>query len=142
MAAGINLTETSSDGVNWVTHETQFYADNVRFVGGIFICTGHEFSIITSVNGTDWSSHPIGSYEILSDAAFGNGVYVVVGSFGVIFSSRDGVEWSRVSIDYSGFFYAITYASGTFVAVGSADRAVVFTSSDGISLDKTGYRSN
>jgi photosystem II stability/assembly factor-like uncharacterized protein len=101
-------------------------------------------SILTSSDGTTWSSKTCGSCGYLYGVTYGNSSFVGVGSGGrIITSSDNGTSWTERTSGISSekYLYEVTYGNGTFVTVGRL--GTVLTSSDGTTwTEKTSGTSN
>ena len=100
-----------------------------------FIAVGTSGTILTSTNGTTWTSK---TSDIFSDngtsntdthngVTYGNSTFVTVG-FSTISTSLDGTSWDNGTSGISNSLYGVTYANSTFVATG--DSGTILTSSD------------
>ena len=70
----------------------------VSYGDSIFVAVGESGAILTSSDGTAWTSRASGTNHSLCDAAYGNGTFVVVGDGGTVLTSPDGITWtSRIS---------------------------------------------
>jgi len=64
----------------------------------LFVAVGDNGTILTSSDGTTWTSRTSGTTEYLRGGAYGNSTLVVVGLSGTILTSSDGITWtSRTS---------------------------------------------
>jgi hypothetical protein len=57
---------------------------------GLFVAVGDNGKILTSSDGTTWTSRTSGTTEYLRGGAYGNSTFVVVGASGTIITSSDG----------------------------------------------------
>jgi hypothetical protein len=136
--AGTNLvSETSSDGVNWIMHEPAPLPDKLVYGNGLFVAAGSE-GPATSADGLTWVLQKSQAWTngFLSGIGYGNGLFVVLGGFGLggsnattcILTSQDGTNWVRHQLPISNELDSIAYGNGQFVAVGPSQIA---TSTDG-----------
>src|SRR5205807_1234524 len=88
----------------------------VAYGGSQFVAVGSGGAILTSSDGTTWTTRPGSSTENLNGAAFGNGVFVVVGWHLTIETSTDGVTWSSV-YSGAGVWQDVAFTGTEFVAV-------------------------
>ena len=56
----------------------------------LFVAVGDNGTILTSSDGTTWTSRTSGTTEYLRGGAYGNSTLVVVGASGTILTSSDG----------------------------------------------------
>ena len=96
-----------------------------------FITSGYNGTILTSSDGTPWTSRTSGTSNHLWEITYANNTFVVVGQSGTILTSSDGTIWTSRTSGTSNSLYGITYGNSTFVAVGYS--GTILTSSDGIS---------
>ena len=65
---------------------------------GLFVAVGNSGTLLTSSDGTSWTSRTSGSSENLWNSYYGNSTFVTVGNKGTILTSSDGITWtSRTS---------------------------------------------
>jgi hypothetical protein len=130
----------------------------VTFANGTFVAVGNQGTIVSSVDGTNWTSQTLGpiygpgTWYSLWAVAWGNGLWVGVGTggpnpgdinvgvnFPVVVTSPDLVNWKTQAVpaDVS-YLMGIIYTNGLFVTVGGAydplyqdTFGVVATSPDG-----------
>jgi photosystem II stability/assembly factor-like uncharacterized protein len=138
--AGTILTYNGSSWASQVSGTTS-QLNNVAFGNlssqGQFVAVGYNGTILTSPDGSAWTSrtsqNPNGTALALSlyGVTYGNGQFVAVGDFGIILRSPDGINWSQPvpgNIN-SNPLNGVTYANGQFVAVGYSG---IMYSSDGV----------
>jgi hypothetical protein len=100
-----------------------------------FVTVGERGTILTSLDGFNWTprecSYP---YDFLH-VDFVNGLFVALGEYGDSFFSEDSIIWTRRQIDTGDgvSFSAITYGRDRYVAVGP--HADIFFSTDGLRWD-------
>ncbi len=128
---------TSTDGgTTWtqVVSNTPNNLNGVSFVGGIFIVTGANGTLLTSPDGITWTTQTSNTPNALRGAAFGlvagQGLYVAVGDAGTIVTSSDsGTTWSAVAPPLAQNLRNVVFGS-RFVAVGQG--GAVAYSDDGL----------
>jgi hypothetical protein len=103
-----------------------------------FVAVGASGTILTSTDGTTWTSRTSGTSESLIEITYGNGTYVAVGTSGTILTSKDGITWTTAASGLTNNgttvgLYGVTYGNNTYVAVGNANygNGAVFTSTNG-----------
>ena len=124
--AGINWTIGAATNNNWTA---------VTYGNGLFVAvsqTGIGNRVITSPDGSTWTTRTTLVDNQWFGVTYGNGLFVAVANNGVgnqVMTSPDGTTWTiRTSAANKGWS-SVTYGNGLFVAV-AADGAVM-TSSDG-----------
>ena len=95
-----------------------------------YVSVGQSGTILTSGDGTTWSSRTSSTPNILNEVTYGNSTFVLVGTTGTIITSSDGISWTSRTSGTSKELRGIIYANSTFVTVG--DNGTILTSSDGI----------
>ena len=95
----------------------------MRFLNGLFVAVGDEGTILTSPDGTDWTSPSLDTPHAFEDVAFGDGFFVAVGVHpdtldGVIFTSPDGSNWTLDDLGPLPELSALTFGQGEFLAGG------------------------
>jgi len=90
---------------------------------GKWIAAGQNDTVLVSTdNGTSWSSHPTGITGALWQwGVYGNGQFVLVGYSGYVAYSSNGITWTRGQSGTSENLYGVEYSPSlnTFVAVGN-----------------------
>ncbi len=87
------------------------------FAAGQYVAVGDLGAIVTSVDGSNWTTQDSGTTDELWDVTWGDGQYVAVGE--AIVTSPDARHWT---VRKSGFRYplhGVAYGNGRFVAVGA-----------------------
>jgi hypothetical protein len=157
---------SSTDGTSWtqVGGVSLGWFTSIAFLNGKFVAFGYDgdYVVLTSSDGSAWSSAPMSTSDFCAGSAYGNGIYVAVvwsGSGSPIFTSTNGSnDWTAVSngsillpaslyqSTESGYesdieLTGVAFHDGVFVAVGTAvshgyesDRNVplILVSTDGI----------
>src|SRR5262249_29949858 len=136
----IGGTVTSSDGIQWVEHQSSIdYVSGLAFGGlafgnGRFVWVDSSGATFSSADGVNWVQRFSGLSNgyIITGVAYGNGRFVAVGnqpSRGesprhVTVTSTDGTNWvlhpwQIHGVEYGGpAFSGIAYGNGQFVVVG------------------------
>ena len=102
----------------------------------LFVSVGNSGTILTSSDGTTWTSKTSGTNEHLYGVTYANSTFVVVGDndtgtgTGTILTSPDGTTWTSRTSGTSNELYKVIYGNSTFVIVGGS--GTILTSSDGI----------
>jgi hypothetical protein len=123
---------TSTDGVNWVEHQSsapRSELNAVAYGNGQFLAVGGVGSILTSTDGTTWIRREANMYGPLKGVTYGGGQFVA-GGFGLGYatgawksgffvSSADGMNWSEPSAPYSEFGTVDTDVSSIHVCFGN-----------------------
>ena len=89
LEAGRAIILTSTDGTNWVQHQsaatTGLHA--VTYASGQFVTAGSRGGILTSLDGVTWVKRPSATEDSLSGLGYGNGHFVAVGWYPTILQS-------------------------------------------------------
>ena len=81
----------------------------VQYVNRTFVAVGRGGLILTSADGTTWTSRTTYTSNDLYDVTYGNSKFVAVGLYGTTVTSSDGITWTATSnILHQSAFYAIT----------------------------------
>jgi len=96
-----------------------------------FVAVGESGTILTSSDGTTWTSRTSGTSNDLQGVTFANSTFVAVGYSGTILTSSDGTTWISRTSGTSNNLNGVTDANSTFEAVGKS--GTILTSSDGTS---------
>ena len=91
---------------------------------GLFVAVGDSGTILTSSDGTTWTSRTSGTTTNLRGITYSKslGLFVAVGDNGVILTSSNGTTWTSRTSGVSASLLGVTYSSdlGLFVAVGES----------------------
>jgi hypothetical protein len=94
----------------------------------IYVIVGDNGTILTSDNGSTWTSRADGRTDNLSEVTFGNNTFIAVGDNGTIRTSADnGTTWDNRTSGATKF-YGVTFGKNIFIAVG--DNGTIRTSAD------------
>jgi hypothetical protein len=106
--------------------------EGIFYANGLFLATGHNAKLLTSPNGTNWTTQTVGggsSYHLYT-SAYGNGLFAAAGFPGTyIRTSTNAVNWTNQPTGFAASISGLDFANGTFVA--AADNGAVLTSFDG-----------
>jgi len=100
--------------------------------GSQFVAVATYGTILTSPDGTAWTTQVSGTNSDLRGAAWDGSQFVVVGGAGTILTSPDGVTWTAQVSGTANNLQDIAWNGSQFVAVGSGTSGQVLTSPDGI----------
>ena len=125
-----NLVMTSLDGITWTAGNTTGFDNNWRNVtygNGRFVAvarSGIGNRVMTSENGTTWTSRTSASNNEWFSVNYGNGIFVAVGNnsgsgddLKRVMTSLDGITWTAQTSAAQDSWQSVTYANGIFVAV-------------------------
>jgi hypothetical protein len=129
---------TSSDGITWTGRTTSGgnsdpYWVDVTYGNGTFVAVAYGGSgnlVMTSPNGTTWTSRTPAETVPWWAVNYGNGMFVAVGENGKVMTSSDGTTWASQTSGNTEDWLDIGFGSNQFVAVGMLGS--VMNSSDGI----------
>ena len=102
----------------------------VTWHAGQFVGVGENGTILTSVNGTDWSLQASGTVRTLASVAWHVDRFVVAGENGAILTSVDGSAWAARSSGTTASLESLADDGNVLVAVG--DAGTVLTSPDAV----------
>lgn len=127
-------------GVAWSTISTGIATTRnaacIEYGGSSYVIGASAGVLMTSPDGTTWTSRTSGFTNTIEDAVYGNSLWVIVGSDGKISTSTDAVTWtSRTSGFGANSIYAVDYNGSRYVAVGAS--GTISTSTDGTSWSTT-----
>ena len=74
--------------------------------------------ILTSSDGTTWTSRTSGTTSALNDVVYGNSAFVAVGAGGTAISSSDGTSWGTETSGTTNTLNGVTYGNSIWVIVG------------------------
>jgi len=116
------------------TLSSQYETSSGFTTSGLFVSVGDNGTILTSTDGTTWTSRTSGAsndlYGVtyLTGRTIRNGTFVVVGDNGTILTSSDGTTWTSKTSGTTDNLTGVTYGNSTFVVVGAS--GTILTSSD------------
>ena len=94
----------------------------------IYVIVGDNGTILTSDNGSTWTSKADGRTDNLSEVTFGNNTFMAVGDNGTIRTSSDnGTTWDNRTSGTTNF-NGVTFGKNIFIAVG--ENGTIRTSAD------------
>ena len=140
---GTKRVITSPDGINWTaqttpTSPTNPYWADVTYGNGTFVAIaygGESKAVMTSTDGTVWTSRNPAEIYAWWGVTFGNGKFVAVGEAGRVMTSSDGITWTSQTSPGIQDWYDIGFGNNLFVAVGRDGK--IMTSPDGITWSLT-----
>lgn len=95
---------------------------NVVYGNGKFLAVGDAGTVMTSVDGQNWSTQPALTSAPLYDVIYDGSQFMAVGSGGKVFTSPDGTTWTdrsggSASVLASKPIYGVAYGNGRHVVV-------------------------
>ena len=84
----------------------------------LYVSVGVNGTILTSSDGTTWTSRTSGTSNNLVGVTYANSTFVVMGGSGTILTSSDGTTWTSRTSGTTEGLYEGTYGNSTFVVVG------------------------
>jgi hypothetical protein len=102
---------------------------DIKLGNGLLVAVGTNGLVVTSADGTNWTTQLSVTSQPLRRVTFGDGRFVTVGDSGTILSSLNGTNWSPHVSGTTTNLLAVQYGNGVFVASGAN---VVLTSPDGM----------
>ncbi len=105
------------------------------FLNGRFFIGGLRGTVLTSVDGAEWTRLTLPAANNIFGFRYFNNLYVALGSLGSVFTSPDGEAWTPrssgvVTLDTGTGLQGLAVGNGRIVAVGL--KGVVTTSRDGV----------
>jgi hypothetical protein len=94
-----------------------------------YVAVGSSGTILTSDNGTTWTSRTSGTTKGLRDVIYANSKFVSVGASGTILTSDNGTTWTSMTSGTSNLLRDVIYANSKFVSVGAS--GTILTSDNG-----------
>lgn len=123
----------SEDAVTWTQTETNIESfRTLRRLNDRWVAGQNTGSITHSIDGLNWTSHPIPGASSVKDIAYGDGLYVAAAFTENVFTSPDLENWTARSVANSNVssYVNVEFGNGRFMAFGSFE--VPALSEDGI----------
>jgi len=119
---------------SWVSLDPGGAFTDDRFYGSFstgsrHFVVGHPGVIITSTDGTSWTTVPSGSGSLLQAGAWNGSRYVIVGGGGTILTSTNATSWTPIDLGHQRGINDVVWGGGKFVAVGYS--GMILTSLNG-----------
>jgi hypothetical protein len=122
----------SSNGVDWSTVAgPSGQMTGLTFGNGHFVGVGSQGQIVTSSNGTTWSTTFSRKADDFTGVTYGNGRFVAVDAAqgDTLLSYDGGIRWAFYKTPLAGLTWgAVTFGSGIFVAFDNSGAGYVATS--------------
>jgi hypothetical protein len=142
VATGSEGLYTSSDGLYWtqtyLSDPTSKFFKAVTWSGEVFVAVGAAGQIISSPDGTSWTTHDLPVAIDLNDVAWTGNRFVVVGEQGAVYTSEDGINWTSRDSGTTEILNKVAWSGSRLVAGG--DWGVLTTSVDGIAWTKLNFQ--
>ncbi|MBM3915409.1 MAG: T9SS type A sorting domain-containing protein [Sphingomonadales bacterium] len=132
-------TPRGAQPVGWTSYSSAAsnnYWYDVTFGNGLFVAVSRNGTgnrVMTSPNGTTWTSRTSAADKQWRSVTFGNNRFVAVSGDGAVMTSDDGITWTSRTSAANNDWRSVTFGNNLFVAVsrdGTGNR--VMTSPDGI----------
>ncbi|MBI5384792.1 MAG: hypothetical protein HZA90_08890 [Verrucomicrobia bacterium] len=122
----------STNGATWdaisprpATNDLQGFTSR----GNLLLASGSRGTILTSIDGTNWSRRTTPTTTFLSGLETFPGGFVASGDNGALLTSTNGTNWSAVSTGTTNWFYRVRWLNGVLLAVG--ENGALRTSTNG-----------
>lgn len=136
--SGFFKTGTSTDGIDW-TYDSAISNSwrAVTYGAELFVAvasTGVGNRVMTSPDGTDWTSQSSAANNYWRGVIYGNGMFVAVSQDGTnkVMYSYNGADWFSAS-SVNNVWTDVAYGNGKFIAVTPSGTNQTMWSLDGIS---------
>ncbi|HEY1169814.1 MAG TPA: hypothetical protein VGH19_00465 [Verrucomicrobiae bacterium] len=96
---------------------------------GLYVVSGGNGTVLTSNDGTNWTSRTTPTSAFLSSIATNSSLFVAAGNLGTILTSPDGISWTLRNSSTAKWLFRVKQFDGTFVVVG--ENGTILTSPDG-----------
>ena len=83
--------------------------DSLNLKSEFFVAVGESGTILTSSDGTTWTSRTSGTSQGLDGVSYGDSTFVAVGVIGTILTSSDGASWTSRTSGTSYNLYGVSY---------------------------------
>jgi len=135
IVAGFNYVPITVNGMPITNHPLRdgLLAGKVAWSGTQFVSVGGSGTILTSPDGSNWTTRRSGTQEFFGGIVWSGTQFVVVGlqnpGNGVILTSPDGISWTPRNPGTTSPLFGVTWSGTQFVATGFS---TTITSPDGI----------
>jgi hypothetical protein len=107
------------------------WLSSIVYGNNTFVAVGSAGTVLTSVDGSYWTSMDPGTTNNLLGIARGANTFVAVGSSGTVLTSADSTNWTRINSGTTYDLGGVAYGNNTFVAVVWSQTPTVLTSTNG-----------
>ena len=138
VSTGTTTSLSSQDGVNWSPHTDPTYSlSNPIFSASSFYAVGrarnqvtfqYESRILSSTDGTAWTSRTLPTADYLYGFTFSAGVFVATDDSNSLLTAADGGAWTT-STPFAWTASSVIFANNLFVV--PADSGHLYTSANG-----------
>jgi hypothetical protein len=129
----ITTNQVSTLGIIWYGTDprpTTSDLQGVTAMGNVLVVTGAAGTILTSLDGRNWTKRSTPTGLFLSSVESFPGGLVAAGDDGIILTSPDGVVWTPRSSGTPNWVYRVRYLGGRLIAVGQ--NGTILTSGNGV----------
>ncbi len=130
---GVSITNrVNTLGIIWEAVNpkiTENDLQGVTVMNGNYVVTGGKGTVLTSLDGKDWSKYQAPTSGILTSVESFKNQFVAVGEQGFILSSSSGDEWVRHASGTQKWIYRVRAFGSQLIAVGQD--GVILTSDNG-----------
>jgi hypothetical protein len=128
------VTQTvSALGVIWYSIPAKPTTNHLQGVSvlsnSLYVVTGARGTILTSPDGTNWTTRTSGTSNLLSSVTEWPGGLVASGDNGTILTSPNGISWTKQTVSTTNWPYRVRWLNGTLIAVGQ--NGIILTSTSG-----------
>jgi hypothetical protein len=122
-------------GHNWITNNSTVASDlasitvftNSVLTNGLLVACGDQGKILTSANGTNWTSVASGVNTGLLRVRCLNGRLLVVGENGTLLTSTNGTQWTKLSSGVTNWLNDAILVSNSCYVVGNQGTVLAST---------------
>lgn len=126
IAVGYRI-QRSSDGRSWETLSTQTpWLNGVTHALGQYVAVGERGTILTSIDGVNWTTQNSNSSLALTSVTGSSGMLIATSQEGPVLQSIDGIHWTESNIPNAQWLRASLFDGQSFTVVG--DRGTIYTS--------------
>jgi hypothetical protein len=125
--------QVSTLGVVWHAVEPPPTTNDLQGVcswNGRYYVSGHQGQVLSSPDGTNWTSQTSATQSFLSGITGFSGGLIAVGDDGALVMSTNGSDWVNVPIGTTNWLYKVRWLDDRLIVVGQ--NGSLFTSSDGV----------
>lgn len=124
------IIKSNDGGKTWIEIETDNTTTlrGVTWVGNKYVAVGELGTILTSIDGMQWTKRESGTVSCFCDIIWNGETMVAVGTYGTIITSKDGINWTLMDSKNELQLRCISWTGSLYIIGG--ENGIILTSYD------------